>query len=94
MGVFDIFSKRQKKLRSAMPDVDFFDTIPTPLRVQIFDIRQDTLGNANQYRDRSEPFQANKLIVETLCREYGLFHTARGLGLPTSCYRNSIQSGC
>jgi len=62
-----------KKLRSAMPDVDFFDTISPPLRVQIFDIRQETLSNANQYRDRSEPFQANKLTVETLCRKYGLF---------------------
>jgi Domain of unknown function (DUF7014)/AbiJ N-terminal domain 4 len=75
MGIFDLFSKRQKKLRGEVPDVYTYDTIPNPLRVQIVHIWNDALGNYNEYIDKylgvGEVF---KFIVETLCREYGLFN--------------------
>ncbi len=60
MGVFDIFSKRQKKLRGEMPDVYSYNTISQPLRVQIVHIWQDTLGDTNEYQDRypAPPFRA------------------------------------
>ena len=62
MGVFDIFSKRQKKLRGEVPDEYTYDSIPEPLRVQIIHIWNDTSNRT-----------ACQSIVETLCREYGLF---------------------
>lgn len=40
MKVFDIYSKRQKKL----PDVYQYDNIPEPLRVQIVHIIKDFIG--------------------------------------------------
>lgn len=74
--IFDLFSKRQKKLRGDVPDVYVYDKIPDTLRVQIIHIWQDTLGNNNDYFGYyQENVQSNyKLIVETLCREYGLFN--------------------
>jgi hypothetical protein len=74
VGVFDIFSKRQKKLRGEVPDVYTYDDIPQPLRVQIIHIWNDTLGSQRAYAD-SHPGtrRAYRLIVETLCREYGVF---------------------
>lgn len=74
MGIFDLFSKRQKKLRGDVPDVYTYDAIPLPLRVQIVHIWQDALGNESDYHDRYKGARgAYKFVVETLCREYGLF---------------------
>lgn len=74
MGIFDLFSKRQKRLRGDVSDVYIYDTIPQPLRVQIVHIWQDTIGNPNEYHDSYlGAYRAYKLIVETLCREYGVF---------------------
>ena len=79
MPVFDIFSKRQKKLRGEMPDVYDYDDLPKPLRVQIVHIWRDTL-DAND----SERY---KFIVDTLCREYGVFALAE----TDSIMRNYIE---
>lgn len=74
MGIFDIFSKRQKQLRGEVPDVYTYDAIPQPLKVQVVHIWRDTLGNENQYHDHYLGTQrAYQFIVDTLCREYGLF---------------------
>lgn len=78
MGVFDLFSKRQKKLRGDVPDVYTYDTIPQPLRVQVVHIWEDAIGNRDQYRDQYDPSHNNvfgnyKLITDLLCREYGFF---------------------
>ena len=43
MGIFDLFSKRQKRLRGEAPDVYTYDEIPEPLRVQIVHIFRDIL---------------------------------------------------
>jgi len=74
MGIFDIFSKRQKQLRGDVPDVYSYDTIPQPLRVQVVHIWQDTIGDRNEYHDSYRgAYGAYKLIVDALCREYGVF---------------------
>jgi hypothetical protein len=74
MGIFDLFSKRQKRLRGEVSDVYTYDTIPQPLRVQVVHIWQDTLGNPHEYHERYfGTHNTYKLIVETLCREYGYF---------------------
>lgn len=74
MGVFDIFSERQKKLRGEVPDVYTYDNIPQPLKVQIVHIWNDTVGSQRACADSlSGTRRAYRFIVETLCREYGVF---------------------
>jgi hypothetical protein len=72
LSIFDLFSKRQKRLRGDVPDVYFYDNLPNPLRVQIVHIWTDALGNNEQYWE-GKVRPAYKSIVESLCREYGLF---------------------
>lgn len=74
MRILDLFSKRQAKLRGEAPDVFVYDKLPQPLRVQIVHILRDYLGNENE-RDEyvTKVSKAYRLIVESLCREYGLF---------------------
>jgi hypothetical protein len=69
LAIFDIFSKRQKELRGEVPDVFTYDDIPQTLRVQIVHIWLETLGK----RSFGQVKQAYEFIVETLCREYGIF---------------------
>jgi hypothetical protein len=72
VAIFDLFSKRQKKLRGEMPDVYQYDEIPQTLRVQIVHIWMDTLGNAENYW-KGKAHEAYEFIVNTLCKEYGVF---------------------
>ena len=72
--IFDLFSKRQKKLKGNIPDVYLYDNIPENLRVQIVHIWEDSLGNKTEYHDQYKGVKRSyKFIVEALCREYGLF---------------------
>ncbi|MCK8086844.1 hypothetical protein [Vibrio sp. 1CM8B] len=82
MGIFDLFSKRQKRLRGDVPDVYSYDSLPNSLRVQIIHIWDDALGNNQQYWDFGDVRDTYKFIVDTLCREYGLFKlpTAKDYG--------------
>lgn len=74
MSIFDLFSKRQKRLRGDAPDVYTYDSIPHPLRVQIVHIWQDTLCNSTHYHNGYyKTADAYKLLVDGLCREYGVF---------------------
>jgi hypothetical protein len=71
MAVFDLFSKRQKKLKGEVPDVFTYDAIPVKLRVQIIHIIRDAVG-----KDRYGSNDAQgvyQYMHETLCREYGVF---------------------
>ena len=82
MAIFDIFSKRQKKLRGDMPDVYTYNDLSQPLKTQIVHIWLDTLGNPNQYYE-GKVREAYEFIVNTLCREYGLFQLVH-----TPIYKN------
>ncbi|GIU46736.1 hypothetical protein TUM3794_39760 [Shewanella colwelliana] len=77
MAIFDLFSKRQKALRGDVPDVYVYDNLPDALRVQIVHIWTDALGSDENYYDQygcgSNVQAAYKFIVDTLCREYGMF---------------------
>ena len=77
MPIFDLFSKRQKRLRGEMPDVYVYDDLPNPLRVQIVHIWKDSF-TLTYY----------KVIVNTLCREYGVFLLAE-TGYPRD-YRQEL----
>jgi hypothetical protein len=79
MGIFDLFSKRQKRLRGEVPDVYTYDDIPEALRVQIVHILRDTLGSESEYNAGPHRYEypnvrrAYKGMSEILCREYGIF---------------------
>ena len=80
MQVFDLFSKRQKKLRGETPDVYVYDELPEPLRVQIVHIWMDTLGDHEQYHYHPHVNNIYKHIAEVLCREYGFFQLSKNHG--------------
>lgn len=74
MPIFDIFSKRQKKLRGDVPDVYSYDALPQPLKVQIVHIMFGALGNTEEYNSRfsgkERPVRSSyKFIVDILCQE-------------------------
>lgn len=70
MGVFDLFSKRQRRARGEMPDVYVYDELPQPLRVQIIYIVRDAFGVDHYGTHYAE--KAYEYVKRTLCREYGL----------------------
>lgn len=87
MSVFNLFSKRQKKLRGDVPDVYVYDKIPESLRVQIIHVWHDTLGNQREYDEGyNGVYSAYKFMVDTLCREYGLFQLSGPSGRGTRNY--------
>ena len=58
-----------------MPDVYTYDDLPRPLRVQIVQIWMDTFVTYQHGHMRNVE-EAYKFIVESLCREYGVFQLA------------------
>jgi hypothetical protein len=75
MGIFDLFSKRQRRARGEMPDVYVYDELPQPLRVQIVHIVQDAFG-VDHYGSHYAK-KAYEFVKQTLCREYGLFELVK-----------------
>lgn len=74
MAVFDLFSKRQKRLRGEVHDVYTYDDIPDGLKVQIVHIIRDAIGvDKENYGQPNRPGQAYGIIFDILCREYGKF---------------------
>lgn len=75
MAIFDLFSKRQKRLRGEVPDVYSYNSLPDPLRVQIVHIIEYTLGDENQcYDEYLEVSGTYNKIVKILCKEHGKFY--------------------
>lgn len=72
MAIFDLFSKRQKKLRGEVPDVYQYTEIPQDFKVQVVHIIRDTIGEDfnNEY---SEATTIYTHIHKILCKEYGVF---------------------
>ncbi len=74
MSIIELFSKRQKKLRGEISDIFRYDEIPLALRVQVIHILNDSLGNNNDRNSvLDHVIEVYKIIVDILCREYGLF---------------------
>ena len=70
MAIFDLYSKRQKRLRGEVSDIYKYDNFPQTLKVQIVHIICDAFG-PNDYQGRC--MRAYEFIYGTLCREYGVF---------------------
>lgn len=71
MGVFDLFSKRQRRARGEFPDIYVYDKLPHELRVQIVHVIQDAFGE--DHYGTHNAAKAYEFVKQTLCREYGLF---------------------
>lgn len=67
MKVYDIYSKRQKRLIGELPDVYQYHMIPKPLRVQIVHIFNDAIGEHRNLQTQ----QSFQNIHDILCREHG-----------------------
>lgn len=77
MPIFDLFSKRQKRLRGEIPEIFTYDQIPNDLRVKIVHIIKDVVGE-DIYGDNQRINKVYEFIQKTLCREYGLFNLGAG----------------
>ncbi len=78
MKIYELFSKRQKKLRGEVPDVYQYKTIPPELRVQVihiwFDIwGEETLNASYDDNPHCNAYRIYNSIHQDLCREYGCF---------------------
>jgi hypothetical protein len=51
MPIYDLFSKRRKRVTGDVPDVYSYDQIPQNLRAQIIHIWGDALGNPARVSD-------------------------------------------
>jgi len=69
--MYDLFSKRQKKLRGEVPEVYQYDDFPQSFRVQIIHIWRDAFGDRNAYVSQTD--EIYRTIHDALCREYGVF---------------------
>jgi hypothetical protein len=78
MPVLDLFSKRQRRLRGDVPDVYEYDQLPPTLRVQVIHILRDALGGKPRASEgTAKSWKCYETIVNTLCREYGVFYLGR-----------------
>ena len=75
MKIYELFSKRQKRLRNEVPDVYQYEDIPQGLRVQVVHIWRDVLGEIERgsWGLQGAAYEAYQDIHEALCREYGVF---------------------
>jgi hypothetical protein len=78
MGIFDTFSKRQKRLQTAgQQDIYQYDTLPAPFRVQVVHIWKTAIGRYYRPQGYStgDPSPSNtfwQFIHDTLARELGI----------------------
>ena len=81
MKGYELFSKRQKRLRGEVPDVYQYEDIPQELRVQVVHIWRDVLRTTRSgftsgfYEDA---YRAYYTFHDVLCREYGMFELGDG----------------
>ncbi|GGG30042.1 hypothetical protein GCM10011344_33670 [Dokdonia pacifica] len=73
MAIFDLFSKRQKRLQGEVPDILTYDDIPGNVRIKIIHIIRDVIGENDYRRDNYRINESYNYIQKALCREYGKF---------------------
>ncbi len=83
MCIFDLFSKRQKKLREEVPDVYQYDNIDNKFRVQVVHITAkifDNLTYQTFFKRHPGGYCSSEVIFfydrihDALCKEYGVFY--------------------
>lgn len=89
--MFNLFSKRQKKLRGEIPDIYTYDNLNVNIRTQIIYIFKDVIGgdDHNNYK----LYNAYDLLRKVLLREYGLFNLCdRNFSQPDEDFLNFLVS--
>jgi hypothetical protein len=77
LGILDLYSKRQKRLRGESPDVYQYSELPSPFRVQATLILTDVFSNPmTGWEERQRYF---RMIHDALAREYGMFKLSKRL---------------
>lgn len=71
MAIFELFSKRQKKLRGEVPDVYQYEEIDQSFRVQVVHIIRDTIGVEQRHNEITN--RVYEKIHNVLCKKYGVF---------------------
>jgi hypothetical protein len=74
MAFTDLFTSGRRR-RDGVREVYRYEEIPESLRAQILRLLDQALGDARQFHDKRGPRgprQAYAIIVETLCKDYGL----------------------
>lgn len=93
MAIYDLFSKRQKRIRGEITDVYIYDEIPKKLKVQFNQIINDIIGECTNYVDMRVYSYIPDIydsiyrdICEILRKEYGAFK----LSLNPHSYKDEI----
>lgn len=73
MAIFDLFSRRQRKLKGEVPDVYVYDELPGTLRVQLVHIWRDVIGDPGGNVDYGRAEEFYSTAVDILRKEYGVF---------------------
>lgn len=73
MPVYDLYSRRQKRLAGESPDVYTYDDVPHDLRVQILYIIEDAFGARRAPNVPDWQKTMWERMDRVLCREYGVF---------------------
>jgi hypothetical protein len=91
MAIVDLFSKRERRLRSEVPDVFVYDFISTEFRTQAIHIWNDGFG----VDTHGDPFRAIafRWVHKALCREYGRFVLSAPYLDPEDDVRNFLLGG-
>ena len=77
---YELFSKRQKRIRGEVPDVYQYEAIPPEVRVQVVYIWKDIWGEVDSRYDRKfgTPLHAYEFIHEALGRGHSVFRLDKG----------------
>lgn len=77
MTISDLYHKRMKRERGEYPEIYQYESLPTPLKVQIVHIWNDTIGKNAQHRYRSDIItklmKYYEAVFNLLCKEMGVF---------------------
>lgn len=96
MGLFELFSKRQKKLEKVgQPDTYQYTDLPESFRMQVLHVWRTAIGL--WCYDRYHPSVSNQcwdFIHETLCREYGkpMLGTRERDNLAQRCVQHFLEA--
>lgn len=94
MAVFDLFHKRQKKLRGEYPDVYQDEELSQTIRVQIVHLWKESIGedfSGGQWNPSSENRKYVEKCYNILCKELGVFELGEddtSFGVTISYFKN------
>lgn len=71
MAIYELYSRRQKRLREGVSDIFQYTDFPEALRNQILQIFSDVVGEDYRYEFFSPSGEFYQSVDRILCREYG-----------------------